>query len=809
MLAYLFLFLQAVILTLSPAGRERSWDADLRFSHWPALLIWSAATWWIHKRIRRSLPDSDPFIFPAAVLLSGWGLLIIYRLTPAFGLRQALWMLAALGMVIIILRVPTPLDLLRRYKYVLLSSGLILTALTLVFGTNPGGYGPRLWLGCCGIFLQPSEPLKLLLVAYLAAYFADRLPVSLRFLPIIVPTLAVVGLALLILLIQRDLGTTSIFIFLYAIMLFLVTNQRRILVLTLGGLAAAGVVGYFFVDVIQLRITAWLDPWRDPSGGAFQIVQSILAVANGGFFGRGLGMGNPGLVPVAHSDFIFSSLIEEGGLLAAAALLIVWGIFLLRGLRIALHATDPFRRLLAAGLTAYLGAQSILIMGGNLRLLPLTGVTLPFISYGGSSLVTAWLTLLSLLLISNTEEQEAAPLANPSAYTWLGALLTLGLGVTLVVASWWGLWRAPDLLLRNDNARRAIADRYVMRGSLLDRNGQPLNTTQGEPGSYRRVYLYPDLSPILGYTHSVYGLGGVEAGLDDTLRGLRGNPLGSILWEDLLYGTPPPGLDVRLSLDLSLQRLADDLLGADQGAIVLLNASTGEILAMASHPTYDANQLDALGPALNTDPSAPLLNRATQGQYGLSVLWEIYLSISAGRETITADEMPAFYEQVGIFTAPQMPMPVARPQQTDASAAVRASPLQMAIAAAALSNNGMRPAAQIAMAVNTPQAGWVILPTQPATDTQLDRQALAEGLGRYTLANTPFWGQPSTEINTLNTQGGSWNFIGGTLPGWAGTPVAVAVVIENTNPQREGGVSNPALRAQEIGTRLLQAAITP
>lgn len=796
--------LLAIILTLSPIGRERNWDADLRLSHWPALLVWGAAAWWVHRQIRKNLPDSDPFLFPVAVLLSGWGLLIIYRLTPTFGLRQALWMLAALGVTVTILRIPAPLDLLRRYKYVLLSSGLLLTALTLVLGTNPGGYGPRLWLGCCGIFLQPSEPLKLLLVAYLAAYFADRQPISLRFLPIIGPTLVVVGLALLILLIQRDLGTTSIFIFLYAIMLFLVTGKRRILVITLAGLAAAGVVGYFFVDIIQLRISAWLDPWRDPSGSAFQIVQSILAVANGGFFGRGLGMGSPGLVPVAHSDFIFSSLIEEGGLLAAAALLVVWGIFLLRGLRIALHATSPFQRLLAAGLTAYLGAQSIMIMGGNLRLLPLTGVTLPFISYGGSSLVTAWLALLALLLISNTEEQEAAPLANPSAYTWLGAMLTIGLGVTLIIASWWGLWRAPDLLLRTDNARRAIADRYVLRGSLLDRNGQPINTTVGQAGSYQRTYLYPDLSPIIGYAHPVYGLGGLEAGLDDTLRGLRGNPLGSILWEDLLYGTPPPGLDVRLSLDLTLQRLADDLLGADTGAVVLLNASTGEILAMASHPTYDANQLDTLGPGLNTDPSAPLLNRATQGQYGFSLLWETYLSISSGRDTIMAEEVLAFYDLMGIFTAPQVPMPVASPTQPGAVNTLRASPLQMAIAAAALSNNGLRPAAQIAMAVNTPQAGWVILPTEPALDTQLNQEPLAEGLTRYALANPPFWGQSAREIDGANAQDGSWNFIGGTLPGWAGTPVAVAVVIENTNLQ-----NSPAMRAQEIGALLMQAAISP
>ncbi len=760
----------------------------------------------MHTHIRKRLPDSDPFLFPIGVLLSGWGLLIIYRLAPSFGLRQSIWMLVSLGLVALTLRLASPLEWLKRYKYLLLTGGLALTALTLVLGSNPGGLGPRLWLGCCGIFLQPSEPLKLLLVAYLAAYLSDRQPVHLRFLPIIGPTVIVIGLALLILLIQRDLGTASIFIFLYAAMLFLATGKRRILVITLVGLGAAGLIGYFFVDIIQQRILVWLNPWRDPSGNGYQIVQSIFAIANGGFFGRGLGMGSPGLVPVVHSDFIFSALIEEGGLLAAAAFLTLLGILLLRGLRIALHATTSFHRLLAAGLTAYLGAQSILIMGGNLRLLPLTGVTLPFMSYGGSSLLTAWLAMLALLIISNTEEQEAAPLHNPAAYTWLGGLLALGMGSVLAAATWWGIWRAPELLLRTDNARRAIADRYVLRGSLLDRNGKPINITTGNPGRYQREYLYPALAPVVGYTHPVFGQSGLEAGLDDYLRGQRGNPLTSLLWEDLLYGTPPPGLNVRLSLDLTLQTLADNLLGEEQGAVVLLNAHTGEILAMASHPAYDPNQLDTLGSTLLSDPNAPLLNRATQGQYGFSLLWDIYLALNAERNLIPEASVSRFYDALGMFSAPNLPMPVASSRQPDNAASVlRVSPLQMSIAAATLSNNGLRPTPQIATAVQTPLAGWVILPDTDATPTGLDRPTLINALSRYALPEAPFWGRTTYEIINTATQGGSWNFLGGTLPTWGGTPLAVAVVIE----QPEGPTPEARLRAQQIGVRLMQSVLTP
>ncbi len=802
-LALVFLMLQSIILTLAPAGRERSWDVALRFGHWPMLLVWLAATWMVHRLLRKRLPDGDPFIFPIATLLSGWGLLIIYRLTPAFGLRQGLWMLVSLGLLALTLRTPHPLGLLRRYKYLLLLGGLLLAALTLILGTNPGGYGPRLWLGCCGIYLQPSEPLKLLLVAYLAAYFSDRQPVSPRLIPNIAPTLILFGLALLILLIQRDLGTASIFISIYAVMLFLATGRRRVVVVTLGGLAVAGVMGYFLVDIIQLRIDVWLNPWRDPAGAAFQVVQSILAIANGGFIGRGLGMGSPGLVPVAHSDFIFASLTEESGALGATGLLILLAIFTLRGLHIALHATSYFNRLLSAGLTAYIGAQSILIVGGNLRLLPLTGVTLPFVSYGGSSLVTAWLTLMALLIISSTEEEEAAPLPNPTPYPWLGGLLLLGFTAAIILTSWWSLWRAPDLLLRTDNARRAIADRYVPRGSLLDRNGQPINITIGETGAFRREYLYPNLSPVIGYTHPVYGQSGLESGLDDYLRGLRGNPDAAIWWNDLLYGTPPQGLDVRLSLDLNLQQVADTLLGADHGAVVLLNAATGEVLAMVSHPSFDANQLNTIGAALNMDESAPLLNRATQGQYSF---WNVF-EPARGVAFSTRYSMPAgdaaidFYKKLGVYESPQIPMPVAPVAASPEVNRVKASPLQIALAAATLSNSGMRPAAHIALAVNTPQAGWVILPTPPASGPHFTADQLTN-LQYFAIPNTSFWGRAVYEGD------GIWAFIGGTLPEWQGTPLAVAVVIEETAPQGTN-VTSLTQRAQQIGLQLLQKTTSP
>jgi cell division protein FtsW (lipid II flippase) len=161
------------------------------------------------------------------------------------------------------------------------------------------------------VYFQPSEPLKLLFIIYMAAYLADRMPLSLRPLPLLAPTAFVMAIALLLLIIQRDLGTASIFIVLYTVILYVASGKKRILLISLAGLAIAGVAGYFLFDVVRLRVDAWLNPWLDPSGRSFQIVQSLMAVANGGTSGRGPGLGSPGLVPVAISDLFLAAVVRN------------------------------------------------------------------------------------------------------------------------------------------------------------------------------------------------------------------------------------------------------------------------------------------------------------------------------------------------------------------------------------------------------------------------------------------------------------------------------------------------------------------
>jgi cell division protein FtsW (lipid II flippase) len=601
-LSGLFLGLFSAALTFSPIIRFQTWEVNIRYGHWLIFAVWVAVFIAAHLQTRRYLPEADPFLLPIAALLSGWGLLTIWRLFPEpafpqyfwnFGVRQTLWLMVAVTAFVAGLRLPSNLVFLRRYKYLWVTGGLSLTALTLLLGTNPTvEAGPRLWLGCCGVYFQPSEPLKLLLIVYLAAYLADRQPLSNSLLPLLAPTFIMTGLALLLLIAQRDLGTASIFVFLYMVVLYVATGKKRVIIASALILLLSAIVGYLLFDIVRLRVDAWINPWIDPSGRSYQIVQSLIAIANGGLLGRGPGLGSPAFVPIPHSDFIFAAIAEEMGFLGSIGLMILLALLVNRGLRIALRSADGFKRYLAAGLTAYLVAQSILIIGGNMRMLPLTGVPLPFVSYGGSSLLTTYLALLFLLHASQQAETRPALMPDWRRYLQLGALLLSGLTILALFAGWWGIVRAPELVARTDNMRRTINDLYVKRGSLLDRHDQPLVTSEGESGNYTRQTTLSSLGPILGYRHVVYGQAGSEASLISLLRGQEGLPAQTIWGNNLLCGRSPPGVDVHLSLDAGRQGTASRLLVDRTAAQMLMNADSGDILAMVSHPAFDPSQVD-------------------------------------------------------------------------------------------------------------------------------------------------------------------------------------------------------------------------
>jgi cell division protein FtsW (lipid II flippase) len=721
--------------------------------------------------------------------MSGWGLLTIWRLFPAFGLRQSLWLALGWSLFSLGLRMPSNLSFLQRYKYVWLTTGLLLTALTVIFGTNPLGFGPRMWLGCCGIYFQPSEPLKLLLIAFLAAYLAERLPdlpprraaprKRLPLLPLLAPTLVLTGVALLLLIFQRDLGTASIFLFLYTVIVFIAVREMRVLLAGSLVLILAAVIGYALFDVVRLRVDAWLNPWADPSGRSYQIVQSLLAVANGGIVGRGPGLGNPGLVPIPHSDFIFTAIAEESGLVGGLGMILLIALLGGRGMRIALRSGSAFHSYLAAGLTAYLVAQGVLIIGGNLRLLPLTGVTLPFVSYGGTSLVTSLVALLFLVHISNQPAEEL-PLVSPDPrpYRLLAGVLFAGLAGAALVLGWWAVYRAPVLVERTDNPRRAIADRSVPRGSILARDLEPIVVTRGEPGDYSRAYLYPPLSPVLGYTDPIYGQSGLEASMDAYLRGLQGYPPITIWWSHLLYGQPPPGLNVRLTLDMDLQRLADETLGDHPGALVLVDARSGEVLAMASHPGFDANQIETDWNEIIADPQAPLVNRATLGRYPAEKLVRKLLPESVSGESMMFE-------------------PLLRLPGAEMAGSTGLTPVQIAYLAAAISNGGELPAPNLVQAVKTAEGNWEIIQPLQAPEQIFSEQEAAAISSANQLTGTDLWHVSAAAGDSTDTPV-TW-YAGGSSPDWQGRRLALAVLLEEDDPEGAAAMGQSLLQAVSGG----------
>ncbi len=620
-MAFAFLSLAGLTITLA-TGLE-----SLRsVQHLVVLPVWGLAAWLIHRTADRYHPLRDPYLLPIAMLLAGWGLLIVWRLSPGLGARQTLWLLLGAAATVLILRGPPGLEWLRRYRYLWLLGGILLTALTLVFGTNPAGGEPRLWLGCCGVFIQPSEPLRLLLVAFVASYLADRKlvgrPASLA--RDSIPLFLAVALAALLLFAQRDLGTATLFLAVSAFMIYVAYGHPVVLIG--GGLLAllSAVVAHQMLDVVQVRFEAWLSPWVNATDSGYQIVQSLIAVASGGVFGLGPGRGAPTAVPVVHSDFVFSAVAEEWGMFGALAMIVLFALLVGRSLRTAARRKEPFAVLLSAGIAIAIGLQVILIVGGVLRLLPITGVTLPFISYGGSSLVTSFVGLAFLVLLSRARLPGAGQFARPVLHVQI--LLSVAWAAIALSLGWWAIVRAEALTTRTDNLRRGLGSLVSPRGMIIDRNGFPWVSTVGEAGEYQRSYHDPVAGSITGYDSPAFGQAGIERHMDPYLRGEIGPSRLEIWWSKLVYGVPPAGSDVRLTIDGELQRVATKGLDGLRGAVVVLDAVTGDVLASASAPSYDPNNLDEEWSELLDRVDAPLLNRVVQGSYqpGMAVAPLLY-----------------------------------------------------------------------------------------------------------------------------------------------------------------------------------------
>lgn len=400
--------------TLTSLGTRATVPADLLpFAGAAAGLVLMA-----HLAVRRLAPRADGTLLGVAALLNGIGFVVIARLDPDLARLQSAWTALSVAAFVAVLVVVRRIRDLERYRYTFALVGIAALLLPVLPGVGREINGARLWVALGPLNFQPGEAAKVLLVIFLAAYLVEKKellavgtwrlgPLSLPDPKHLGPLLLAWGFSILVMVQEKDLGSSLLFFAVFLAMVYMATGRASYLGVGAVMFAAGAAFAYSAFAHVQDRVTTWLNPWPTSDGRGFQLVQALFAFGSGGFAGAGLGLGSPGKIPNAPTDFVFAAIGEELGLLGTTAVLALYVLLVGVGFRIALAAEQPFLKLLAAGLTTILGVQTFIIIGGVTRLIPLTGITLPFVSYGGSSLLANFVILALLLRVSDEVARRA------------------------------------------------------------------------------------------------------------------------------------------------------------------------------------------------------------------------------------------------------------------------------------------------------------------------------------------------------------------------------------------------------------------
>ena len=371
-----------------------------------------------HLAVRRFAPRADGTLLGLAVVLNGIGFVTIARLDPELARYQSLWTAVGVFAFVVTLRFVQRIRDLERYRYTFALVGIASLLMSALPGIGREINGARLWVRLGPLNFQPGEAAKVLLVIFLAAYLVEKrellstptwrvgpalLPDPKHFAPLLLAW----GSSILIMVREKDLGSSLLFFAVFLAMVYMATARASYVAIGAALFALGAMVAYQIFGHVRDRVTTWFDPWPFAQDQGFQLVQALFAFGSGGFAGTGFGLGSPGSIPNASTDFVFAAIGEELGLIGTTAVLLTYVLLVGVGFRIALHADQPFLKLLAAGLTTMLGVQTFIILGGVTRLIPLTGITMPFVSYGGSSLLANFVILALLLRVSDEVARRA------------------------------------------------------------------------------------------------------------------------------------------------------------------------------------------------------------------------------------------------------------------------------------------------------------------------------------------------------------------------------------------------------------------
>ena len=604
-----------------------------------------------HLAVRKLAPAADPAILPISFALSGVGIAFVTRIVPDLAVRQVMWLFAGIVVMILVLAFVRNLDKLANYKYTLMIAGilLLLSPMLPVIGYESGG--GQLWLQIGSFKFQPGELAKILIVFFIAAYLAANRemlsvftwkvgPVHLPSLPTLLPLIIMWALAFVVVVLEKDLGLALVLFSVFVIMLYVATGKKMYLVVSIALAAIAAVALYGMMGHVRTRVSIWLDPFAAAQGGGFQLVQSLFSLADGDLFGAGIGRGmgggpvDAGGIPVAESDFIFPVIAEETGLMGAAGVLLLYLCFAIRGVVTAARAKSDVSSFTAVGLTSIIVLQAFIIVGGVTRLIPLTGITLPFVSQGGSSLIASFMIVGFLLRCGdegtgvNSEIQRTGAIGVHGADSVLGrvalgkrltgAMLMYSLLFAVLVANltYIMIIKAPEYQNMPSNNHTIAREAKMERGTISTEDGVVLaRSVRQDDGTYTREYPAGTLAAhIVGYSSQKFGTAGIEAAYNDTLRGQQ-NFASFTDVVNSLAGIQTKGNDVTLSIDSRIQEAAQAALEGQVGACVVMDPETGAVLGMASSPTFNAADYEALLSQSADSNSSELYNRATQALY--------------------------------------------------------------------------------------------------------------------------------------------------------------------------------------------------
>ncbi len=601
-----------------------------------------------HLSVRKWAPGADPAVLPITFALSGIGIAFVTRLAPTLAVRQVMWLFLGVACMVLVLAFVRNVDKLANYKYTLLLVGILLLLSPMLPVIGREEYGSRIWLSLGDFSFQPGELAKVFIVLFLAGYLAQNRemlsvftwrigPFRLPDIRTLLPLLLMWVVAMLIVVFEKDLGSALVLFFLFLAMLYISSGKKFYLVIGLGLAAVAAVGLYFMFSHVQTRVDIWLDPFKDATNKGYQLVQSLYSIADGGLFGTGIGRGLSQNIPVVESDFIFTAIAEEAGLLGGAGILLLYLCFSIRGFVTAARAKSDVSSLVAVGLTSTIVLQAFIIVGGVTRLIPLTGITLPFISQGGSSLLASFIAVGFLLRCGDEGTGVGTELANATGILGansvlgrvsLGKRLTHGMLIFSVMFALLVANLTLIMVVQADYYQSMAGNNHTIareakteRGTISTYDGTVLaQSVQNADGTYSRVYPAGDLaSHVVGYASTQYGTSGIEAAYNDALKGQQN----FASWTDVvnyLAGVSNPGNDVVLTLNSTVQQAAQDALSGEVGACVVMDPETGAVLGLASSPTYNAADVeDVIKQAAegegDSESTSELYNRATQALY--------------------------------------------------------------------------------------------------------------------------------------------------------------------------------------------------